>query len=992
MFFPISMLKDQTHHLYMGDFALTERNLITQTERTFAWDATIPVEPVAWSLYEADDGTIWLGTDRGLGYLDKKSETLQLAQRTNQAGKLAHSFIYGFTESKQGHVWLATNQGLYAWKPGQGILDRWGAEETGRSFIPHEQIMHVHEDESGVVWLATAGGGLIRLETLSVPSSETSESPPSPSRHYRQFTIADGLSNNTLYAIYEDQQEHLWMSSDYGIIRFDKTTHRARAYLPKDGITHHEFNRTSHFRSDDGTIYFGGLNGVTAFHPKDFYASSNDFSPSLQITRYDQFDNETNQFVDRTEALQQSRRIVLKPGDRFFRLEYALLDYSNPEQIRYAWMLEGLDDEWNHTEQNFIRISGLPAGTYTLRVRGQGADGRWSTQEIHLPVQVLRPLHETVGFWLLIGTLFFGLGLGFYVWRMQQLRNRQAELERMVKERTQTIIEQSEELVHLDQMKSRFFANVSHELRTPLTLMLGPIGSALKDPGLNSKTAAYLSLAQENGQKLLKLIHELLSLSKMEAGKLQLEEEAVKLLPMLRRMLAQFEAHAQRQGITITFQFQAEPRLSVKLDPAKFEVIFNNLLSNALKFTPRGGSIDLLLTDTDTQLRLSISDTGTGIHPDDLPRIFNRFYQAKHPSGHVVGGTGIGLSLSQEYAKLFGGHISVTSEVGKGSTFTFAFPKKEVFGGSLSTHESLLASADPSFVLPKQQPPKGLLTEGVSLDPQRKTLLLVEDNYSLRQYINLVLSETYNLICAENGETALNILNDSSFVPPRRGRAAAATRGIDLIISDVMMPIMDGFEFLEALRNDEQWCHVPVIMLTARVEMRDKLKALRIGVDDYMIKPFEEAELVARVQNILKHAEERHHQAEEERLPGANSSAREAVATQPRLKAEELAWLERLEHTARGLLGEFQTNIDDLADHMAMSRRQLHRKIKQLVGLTPNQYLLEIRLQQARHLLEDEQVRSVKSAAYEVGMKDVRYFSQKFKERFGKLPSSYLGS
>ncbi|MEM7371406.1 MAG: tetratricopeptide repeat protein [Bacteroidota bacterium] len=549
---------------------------------------------------------------------------------------------------------------------------------------------------------------------------------------------------------------------------------------------------------------------------------------------------------------------------------------------------------------------------------------------------------------------------------LRQLNKQKQQLEI----KNKMIIVQQKELQALDQLKSRLFANVSHELRTPLSLILGPLASALKAPNLQKKTATFLKLAQQNGEKLLQLINEILDLSKMDAGKLDLIEKPVAILSFVRRLLSQFESHAQDKEVNLVFGSEVPQEFQLLLDAKKFEIVFNNLLSNAIKFTPNGGVVNISLSKQQGIFSLRVHDTGPGIHPDDQTYIFDRFYQATHTETSV-GGTGIGLALCKEYSKLFQGDIQVNSQLGKGAEFIFSFPVKESHE-RIETEDIQLPEVVPQAIL-DQHPPTQL--------NQGYHILLVEDNYSLRSYIRAVLGDHFQITTAEHGQAALKILTqlDSS---------------IDLIISDLMMPIMDGFQLLEHLKAKEEWRSIPTIMLTAKATMRDKLQALRIGVDDYMTKPFDEEELIIRVKNLLRNVESRHviseSDKEEQYEETVHPQSSQAISEPPPVSEEDQVWLTSLEAVAKRNMGDFQFNIDALAHELAFSRRQLHRKVKEITGLTPNQYVTEIRMQEVRYLLETNQINSVKAAAYEIGMKDVKYFSRQFRERFGKLPSSYF--
>lgn len=559
--------------------------------------------------------------------------------------------------------------------------------------------------------------------------------------------------------------------------------------------------------------------------------------------------------------------------------------------------------------------------------------------------------------------------------------------------------QEAQRLSELDRMKSNFFANVTHELRTPLTLILGPLDNILKSKNLDNREFTQLKLMQQNGQDLLRLTNEILDLSKLEANKLTLNEVPVTLYPYLKRVVSMFETYAQKKGINLSFEYRAEAQLQVNLDDNKFEKIVNNLLSNAFKFTPKNGSVTVKLEDIGHSLQLEVADTGRGIHPEDVPHIFNRFYQSSKPHADE-GGTGIGLALVQEFAKLFGGSVKVESELGVGSSFSVIFPKKQVMR-PLGNNEALeiknlqMAELEKANGNYKGASPLG--ENGHDAEKQHKveqifapshsTILVVEDNYQIREYIESLLQESYRVFTAENGQEALDWL----------GKSAAAGHFPDLIISDVMMPIMDGFQLLTALKTAEKYRSIPVVMLTAKAELDDKLKALRIGVDAYLVKPFVEEELLARVGNLLKNAQARRQYAaapEELEVEPDGSEAQapddDAILPTAPISQADLDWLAELESVVLKKLPDYDFNLDALGNAIFMSTRQIRRRLKLLTGLSFSDYLNEARFREARRLLEAKEVDSVKRLAAEVGMRDVKYFSQQFKLHFGKGPSEFL--
>jgi signal transduction histidine kinase/CheY-like chemotaxis protein len=561
---------------------------------------------------------------------------------------------------------------------------------------------------------------------------------------------------------------------------------------------------------------------------------------------------------------------------------------------------------------------------------------------------------------LLIVGIVFLLALGLAVGLVRYIRGM-----RELAEKNSIIEQQAEQLRSLDSAKSRFFANISHELRTPLTLLLGAISTIKKENHLTEKQQQLVLLANRGGEELGRLIHEILDLGKLESGKMAANREPVRVAAFFSTYFAQFESLAERKKIRFTFETDIDEDTTALLDKEKCRQMVYNLLSNAFKFTHAGGSVSGALHIDGGMLQLRVADTGTGIHPDDLPHIFERYFQTNQVNATAQGGTGIGLALCREYARFLDGEITAQSRLGEGSEFVIRFPVAltESAPALPETGEGL---ADE--VLPAAAGSGGLSpAQAVSLGSAvraKPAILVVEDNFELQAYLRTVLEGEYRVITADNGQVALDVLSSAS--------------DIQLIISDLMMPVMDGYQLLEALKSNDATRHIPTIMLTARAEARDRLKALRIGVDDYLTKPFDEEELLVRIENLLKNKAARLEETATE--PTAEKAA-------PVLSAADRDWLENFEEHVRKNLASDLLTVPELAHHCLMSESTLLRQLKRLTGLTPQQYLMELRLDKARQLLEAHSRLPLAKIASQAGYSDVRSFSRSFRQRFGKLPS-----
>lgn len=893
-----------------------------------------------------------LGTDKGLHYIDYIKNELFEYEKYNEFEELKEMLISHIYEETKDKIWLCTTGGLYLFSPQKGVIERYWTEGKGSFKLPVSSIYHVQVAREGGMWLA-ARRGLVYWN------------PAKNKTHH--YTVADGLASNEILAVHEDDFGFVWLATNAGLIQFQIATGQSKVWKETDGISSVDFEPHSYLAQEDGTVWFGTTNGYTVFNTKNFKNIDLNTRPNIPINilDYEQFSIETEQLENRTQALILNTKITLKPGEKLFNIRVALADYVNGSEAKYAYRIKGVFDLWQEGKENLIRISGLPYGEHQLEIRGKLSSGQYSAQEIKIPISVLKPFY--LKNWFILSAIFSLLGLMLfgYLWRVRRLIKQQKKLESEVANRTKVIAQQTKELQQLDELKSRFFANVSHELRTPLTLMLGPTNSLRKRSYLPEKDKNLLEHVYKSEQQLLKLVNEILDLSKLESNRLEIEESIVNIHNFLAPLVSQFKSYGDSEQINFSFINEIKKDYLVAIDVEKFTKIINNFLSNALKFTPKNGSVTLRLVEKGATFLIAVEDSGLGIHADDLPSIFDRFFQSKQPNAVIQGGTGIGLSLCKELAEVLSGRVWAESELGKGSTFYFEFPKKEV-------------TASPSLVpnQPLIKPNQIVKTTTISTTETLKnttsktTLLIVEDNRELRNYLKSITEENYHVLTAENGKVALEIL---------------AKQPVNLIISDLMMPIMDGFQLLETVKSKNHLRHLPVIMLTARTDAKVKLRALRIGVDDYLVKPFQEEELLTRIDNLLQNYQVR------TSLPEAITPALEE-STSPSIiiSKEDLQWLQTAETVVLEFLNDYRLNIDFLSEKLAVSRSTFKRKIKYLTGLSANEYLNEIRFNKARELMETRTITSVKAAAGEVGMKDVKYFSKQFKKRFGKSPSAYF--
>ncbi|HHP7241384.1 MAG TPA: tetratricopeptide repeat protein [Cyclobacteriaceae bacterium] len=515
------------------------------------------------------------------------------------------------------------------------------------------------------------------------------------------------------------------------------------------------------------------------------------------------------------------------------------------------------------------------------------------------------------------------------------------------------IATQANELESLNKMKSKFFTSISHEFKTPLTLILG-LTKQLQKNVIKNETYKKLAIVDDNANKLFKLIDELLDLSKLESDKISLAMENLHILPLLDRLLSSFESLTQSKSIKLKFEFLEDAdKAIVSIDTPRFEKIINNLVFNAIKFTEENGEINVSgkLSENRKDFLIEITDNGTGISEEDLPYVFDRFYQASHNQYHKDQGTGIGLSLSRELTELHGGAISVESTLGVGTTFKLSFPIVEIKEAEEITSVDI-KSEEESFELKFNN----------LAGKERPTALIVEDHDLMRDYIGSVLSENFEITNAENGKVALGILKDQK---------------VDLVITDLMMPEMDGGQFIEMVKSNDKISTIPLIVLSAKTEEQEKLNLLRLGIDDYIYKPFSESELKVRAFNLIQNF--------------INRKRKEFTAYVPEVSEDPgEEFLNKLKIYVENKIGDFNISVSALADHVAMSERQLYRKLGSLTGLTPANLIKEVKLNKAMEYLRTKKINKVSEVASMVGYDSPSYFSRQFQQRFGTRPSDYI--
>jgi signal transduction histidine kinase/DNA-binding response OmpR family regulator/streptogramin lyase len=891
-------------------------------------------------------------------FLDLKSrEKVSFGPGVQQSFK---GFVRDILVSSDGLIWIPTNDGLWRLDIEKGESQKLG---TGQGFSDF-RFTAIWENKRGRLWLGTLLGGL----NLYDPKANT----------VKAITKGQGLSSNTVMSIMEDEEGDLWVGTEYGINLVSAEGLVLNSFHQEDGLTYDIFERFDPFKDEDGKLWFGSREGVSIIDPT---ALKNELQSEKEVriylTEVSYYDTESETEVVRHRNLNDLGVLEIAPEHPHLHLKFGLSSYLQPQDNRYAYRIEGKDQDWRYLgTQPELNISRLPAGKYRLLIKGADFRNNWTTDPIAIDIHAREFFYKQAWFYLLLALPLIVFGL---LWA----RNKQQEskrLEREVKLRTRQIRkdkklieQQAEELKQLDELKSRFFTNISHELRTPVTLIKAPLehliqaqGSSLTDTIKNS-----LQKVLNNAGKLSRLIEELLELSRLEAKKAELKEVPTPLAAFCRQLFAAYESGAHLKNIEYLLEYELQEEALYLIDRNRFEKIINNFLSNALKFTPRNGGITMRSRQIEEKLVIEVADSGRGIPEEDLPYVFDRYFQTRKTEIATEGGTGIGLALSQEMAELMDGTITVESKWGEGTTFTLTLPAK--LAEAEKTAPPLLSKPIPARSFPETV--KGPASPNGSGQPK---VLIVEDNPDMQQLLLELLSETYHCQIANHGAEAWSWLESNS----------AEVQGIELIVSDVMMPEMDGYTLLEKIKAHADWQKKPVIMLTARSAEEDKLQALRLGVDDYLLKPFSPDELKARMENLLRNYQTR------QSMPGPDA----APLAQPDFEFETGAtsadqdWLKEVETAAKAALEKgIKLNTLLLAEQVFLSERQFARKLKKLTGLTPNNYIQEARLQLARQLLERQVYTTVSEVAQAAGYSSGSYLTKVYGQRFGKKPGDYFG-
>jgi len=869
-------------------------------------------------------------------------------------------------------------------------------------FDPKDELFHrnnmlsglslfdVYHDKSGNYWLSTKGSGFWILWADG---------------KIEKFDKSNGFPSNVACGILEDNKGNIWISSYSGLSEYIIQTKTFRHYTIADGLQGNQFTPFASLKASDGTLYFGGFNGFNSFHPDSI--KTNSFIPPVYINEFQIFNipvthNTPNSPLSKSISVTQE--IVLTYLQSVFSFGFMANNFTYPKKAIYAYKMEGYDKDWNYTDNNrrYATYTNLDPGKYTFMVKATNNDSVWNENPVSIKIEITPPWWKTWWSRSISMLLIFSLAITFYRLRVASLKQSKKELEIKVAERTEElkktnlklaehaseleivnaaledkqkqILHQNEKNIQItkqlneaNQVKNRFFTNISHEFRTPLTLILGPLDSIISNPAINKSLLEKLSIIKGNANRLLRLVNQLLELRNIDSENIPLLLEEHDIVQFIRNVYNLFNLKAENKQISYNFITHYE-KLSGQIDSDKLEKIVFNLLSNAFKFTPDAGEISVMLeVDTSTvainnkvrKLIITVMDNGPGIKKEDLPHIFERFYQSDSSLTRKYEGSGIGLALSKEFVEIHSGTISVESEPGKGSCFRVEIPVE--FSDELFNEKTGVSVSDSLKTSINQKKPITPVRKGVL---PVSTILVVEDNVDLRHYLNTELENEFTVLEACNGQSGME--KAKAFLP-------------DIVISDVMMPVMDGFRFCEQMKTEWLTSHIPIILLTAKSDVASFYQGLEIGADAYIAKPFEMRHLLAQINNLILNRK---------KILEKFSSAKTSIKGTISVDSPESEMITKIMKIIEENLDNAAFGVDLLADRMNMSRSLLYKKVIATTNISIGEIIRDTRLERAAQLLRENR-HSILEIAQMVGFTDRPQFTRSFTSKYGIGPKQY---
>ncbi|WP_162996354.1 hybrid sensor histidine kinase/response regulator transcription factor [Mucilaginibacter celer] len=946
----LAMLLDRRKQLWIGTFGHGVFKLNTANNAYTQFTGGKGKQNISqnniFCFQEDHFGNVWIGTNgAGVDIFDAKADTFRRFAPSFSAAKgyklPSNGYIRAFEEDRDGNMWIGSyGTGIAIYNPATGVFETLNPTNTG---LPIAEVVSLKKDADGNMWIGTNGDGLFCYNHFQ--------------KKITAFKYNNQLPNGVICKILQDKTSNIWFSTNEGIGRIDPADQKLYVYCHDNGLQNNVFLNGAGIIAADGTLYFGGVDGFNYFKSSDVRFNKN--VPPVVLTTLSVDSKRISPDHDNPQPINisEDKQITIK-YKQDFTISFVALNYTLPQQNKYSYILEGFSNSWkNAGTSTTASYTNLDPGEYTFRVRASNNDGKWNDTGASLKIIVKPP------FWMTIYAYIFYVLLAFGVLLLIRRQGVKKLKKKLHDEQERKAAEARHEL---DEMKIKFLTNLSHEFRTPISLIMAPVDKLLEQPNTEPVTE-QLSVIKRNSRRLLNLVNQLLDFRKLEENELKLNLVEGEFISFVREVADSFYDLANRKKINTIFKTAGE-RLFAKFDHDKVERILFNLLSNAFKFTMAGGQITVEVTapvvsadGNSYQLSISVADTGTGISPDQVKHVFDRFYQADAQPAILNQGSGIGLSITRELVLLHGGEISVESEPGKGSTFslTILLP---VINLSETAIRNEIASEAVAEIIDEETEIKPRSGSATGVNPPH--VLIIEDNDEMRHYLADNLGANYKVSEAVNG---------------RDGWHKALAVHPDLIVSDISMPYMDGIQLSCKLRADKRTSHIPIILLTAMASQKEQLAGLELGVNDYLTKPFNFDILNIKIKNLLH----------------LNKSLKETYQKKIKVIPADMDIESSSERFIKDVVMYIEKNmnnpkfsVEEISHHFSMSRGSFYSKITELTGEPPVEFIRSIKLDKATVLLEKTDL-TIAEIAYSIGFSTPHYFTKSFKAKYNILPSEY---
>jgi signal transduction histidine kinase/ligand-binding sensor domain-containing protein/DNA-binding NarL/FixJ family response regulator len=899
---------------------------------------------------EDKQGKIWIGTYGGGICFTEPSDysSLKFSNINSKNSNLSNDLIRNLRIDSGNNLWVATTFGLNRLKnssleKGLFNFETFYHDPTDQGSISYNDIVHIFEDSEHNFWFGTLGGGVEFLDHNKIDR-----------KTFIHFSKFNGLSNNEVFGIVEDKLGHIWFSTENGLSRLDPKTQSFENFNKSNGLSSNEFSENTCLVTKRGKLIFGSSKGIEIVEPEKIIAQK--YPLKVTFTNFQLFNKDANissQGSPLTKAIAFTDKINLKYNQSSFSFEFSALNYLDKSKTQYAYFLENFDKGWNYvgTERK-ATYTNLKPGEYVFRVKAALWDGKWDNEETTIHVKISPPWWATTMAFIIYLVLFLAgsLFVSRIVLRINTFRN-ELKVEKAVNE-----------------VKLQFFTNVSHEIRTPLTLILGPIEDLLSDKKFPEEFKSTLTLMQKNGKRMLYLLNQLLDFRKVQNKKMILKVAQIDIVEFTQNIFDNFRPLAQHNGIEFSFMKDSYPEM-IWADPHRIDSVIFNILSNAFKFTPRGKAVVVTISENSKagEVYIKVNDGGPGLKSKDIPLLFNRYSIL---SGDTISNsTGIGLNLSNEIVKMHGGEIRVESEPGIGSEFTIVLKTGVAHFQNQSNILFSNEEGEYNNGLFKEIIPDESLMQNPdipSITKHQHTILLVEDNLPILNYLSDILSVDFSIIKAKDGEEGLEL---------------ALHYHPDLIISDIMMPVIDGIQMTRSLKENFDTCHIPVILLTAKSGIDDQILGIDSGAEAYVLKPFNMGLLKSIIVNMFE---------QRKLILKRYRDNKEISVSDIKITSRDQEFIDKLVKYIETNFMDQDLSISSLVDFSCVSRTVFYNKVKSLTGLSPIELMRQIKLKIAAQMLLNGY--NVNEAAINIGFNDTRYFSKQFKELFGETPSNYKKS